>query len=105
MKDTTYTILHSAFSSDRVLVTCSLLGSLASLLLTYDTSKKLKAEPIWRGEVKEIAKVNTISLNVTWLIVGGLAKGGKGIFEIWDYDSQTDPNNPNLPGDMLESSG
>ncbi|KAJ3492120.1 hypothetical protein NLI96_g201 [Meripilus lineatus] len=83
-------IVAIAFSGDGALIACSLLGTLRAYSLTHDADMKLRAEKIWSGEVKEIAKVNALSLNDTWMVVGGLTKEGKGLFEIWDHSSRSE---------------
>ncbi|PCH37860.1 hypothetical protein WOLCODRAFT_135884 [Wolfiporia cocos MD-104 SS10] len=86
-------IVAVAFCGMSTLYTCTLLGTLARYQISRNEGGNLHSERTWSAEAKAIEKVNAISINEKWLVVGGLDKAGKGVAEVWDVTSLTQIEN------------
>jgi len=76
-----------AFSDPNTLTVSTLLG----MITQYQIARNDKAESvdlvkIWQRETQTIDKVNALITDDRRIIVGGLAKDGKGVVEVWNKE-------------------
>ncbi|CAL1705173.1 unnamed protein product [Somion occarium] len=76
-------VVACAFVNDQTLVTSTLLGKLAQQSISYKPAGALQVHTTWNAEVSVVAKVNALSVNGRYLLVGGISKDHKGAVEIW----------------------
>ncbi|CCM04721.1 uncharacterized protein FIBRA_06909 [Fibroporia radiculosa] len=77
-------IVAVAFLGPGVLVTCTLLGKLATYAVFRGTEDNLVTQKGWSAETSGIAKVNAMCVKDHWIFVGGLNNDGKGMIEMWN---------------------
>lgn len=81
-------------SADQI-VTCSLGGTLTSLLHSVDHEHSRNFDPTWTYNITHIKKVNSMKTGLgtngeLWIIVGGIGESGKGCFEVL-HSAMQDP--------------
>ncbi|KAJ3524915.1 hypothetical protein NMY22_g10794 [Coprinellus aureogranulatus] len=84
-------IVAVAFSQARVLTISTMLGVITQYELLYDPQNaggQALLRQVWKGDVKAIEKVNALLVDERRILVGGLAKDGKGIIEVWNLKKQ-----------------
>lgn len=84
--------LHSVFAPNgTALLTSTLLGRLAQHDITYSSEQQVEVQTSWNAEVQTLVKVNAITAQGDWLVVGGISKEGKGIVEVWRHSESEGP--------------
>ncbi|KAM5532069.1 hypothetical protein V8D89_012224 [Ganoderma adspersum] len=76
-------IVSVAFTHAERFLTCSLLGVLAEYSISRDSDGKLVATKGWSTSTRSLEKVNAMIADHCRVVVGGFAKDGKGVVEIW----------------------
>lgn len=77
--------MFRSFSSPDILTASTLLGSIIQWNIKSEINGQDNiVEELWRKETLELEKVNALVTNDTKIVIGGFAKDGKGIVEIWD---------------------
>ncbi|KIJ69334.1 hypothetical protein HYDPIDRAFT_80305 [Hydnomerulius pinastri MD-312] len=77
-------IVALAFTAQRELLTCTLLGKVVHHQIHGSTADStLSLVPSWTRETKDIFKVNAMAVSGDSIIIGGFKKDGRGVIEIW----------------------
>ncbi|KAI1794615.1 WD40-repeat-containing domain protein [Ganoderma leucocontextum] len=76
-------IVSAAFTNADRFLTCSLLGALAEYSVSRDSDGKLVAAKGWSTSTGGLEKVNAMAAGHCRIVVGGFAKDGKGVAEVW----------------------
>jgi len=75
-------VVAMSFSSSDILTASTLLGTIIQWRINSEADNIV--EELWRKEAPGLEKVNALVTNDTKIVIGGFAKDGKGIIEIWD---------------------
>ena len=68
------------------LVTCTLLGVIASHSIQRNENRNIVTETLWTAQTKSVAKVNAVGIHAGWISIGGFDRDGKGVAEMWKVD-------------------
>ncbi len=73
-----------SFSSADTLTASTLLGTVMQWRISPEVAGEGAVEELWKKEALGLEKVNALIANDTKVVIGGFAKDGKGIIEVWD---------------------
>ncbi|OSD08594.1 WD40 repeat-like protein [Trametes coccinea BRFM310] len=84
-------VVSTVFRDAERLVTCSLLGAIAEYKISRNPEGTLQPEKTWSSSTLHLEKVDAMAATQAWLVVGGFAKDGKGVVEVWRDEGNVQP--------------